>query len=109
MLITSVIDVIEVIDEAGHLRTITPSNIGWMLGIGWMFYIASQILNFIYYKMHPSSPEMWTWGAEEKLEEWTRPGGTETKIQSNKGQNNQVEDSQIEMAELLPQESDNDN
>ena len=78
MLITSVIDVIEVIDEAGHLRTITPSNIGWMLGIGWMFYIASQILNFIYYKMHPSSPEMWTWGADEKLEEWTPPEETQT-------------------------------
>ena len=28
-------------------------------------------INFIFYKMHPSSPELWTWGAEEELEEGT--------------------------------------
>ena len=73
MLITKVIEVIEVIDEAGNLRTITPTNIGWMLGIGWTFYLFSQLLNLVYYKMHPSSPEMGTWGAQEELEEWTYP------------------------------------
>ena len=77
VLITKVIDVIEVIDEAGNLRTITPTNIGWMLGIGWTFYLFSQLLNLVYYKMHPSSPELWTWGAEEVLEEWTQPEETQ--------------------------------
>ena len=96
-------------DSAEELRTITTANVGWLLGIGWMFYFGSLLLNLVYYLVHPSSPEMWTWGAEEKLEEWTPPGGTETRIQSNRGQNNQVEASQIEMAELLPRESDNDN
>ena len=44
---------------------------GRMLVVGWVLYLASIILNFIFYKIHPSSPEMWTWGAEEELEEWT--------------------------------------
>ena len=90
-------------DSAEALRTITAANVGWLLGAGWMFYFASLLLNLVYYTMHPSSPEMWTWGAEEKLEEWTPPGGRETRIKSNRGQNNQLEASQIELAKLLPQ------
>ena len=85
MLITGVVDIIEVTDDAGNARTITPSNIGWMLGIGWMFYFVSQLLNFIYYLMHPSSPEMWTWGKEETVEEWTLPP-EETQTQEKKGE-----------------------
>ena len=50
---------------------ITTGVTARMLWAGWLLYLASLILNFIFYKMHPSSPEMWTWGAEEKLEEWT--------------------------------------
>ena len=68
---------IDVTDEAGNSRTITPTNISWMLFTGWMFYIGSQVLNFIYYLMHPSSPELFTWGKEEKLEGWTPPGETQ--------------------------------
>ena len=52
---------------------ITTADTGKMLGAGWLLYLASLILNFILYKMHPSSPEMWTWGVEEELEEWTPP------------------------------------
>ena len=96
-------------DSAEELRTITTTNVGWLLGAGWMFYLASLLLNLVYYLMHPSSPEMWTWGAEEKLEEWSPPRGTIMRRQSNRGQNNQLEDSQIEMTELLPQESDTNN
>ena len=81
VLITKVIDIIEVTDDAGNARTITPANIGWMLGIGWMFYLGSQLLNLIYYKMHPSSPEMWTWGKEERLEEWTLPPEKEVELE----------------------------
>ena len=78
VLITKVIDVIEVTDDAGNVRTITPANIGWMLGIGWMFYLGSQILNLVYYKLHPSSPKMFNWGREETLEGWTPPEETQT-------------------------------
>ena len=52
---------------------ITTGVTARMLGAGWLLYLASLILNFIFYKMHPSAPEMWTWGAEEELEEWTPP------------------------------------
>ena len=82
-MITEVIDVIEATDDAGNKRTITPANIGWMLGIGWMFYMGSQLLNFIYYKMHPSSPELWTWGKEETVEEWTLPPEETQKQEKN--------------------------
>ena len=60
--------------KAEELRTITTTNVSWMLGAGWMFYFSSLLLNLAYYMMHPSSPEMWTWGAVEELEEWTPPG-----------------------------------
>ena len=94
-------------DLAKELRTITPANVGWLLGAGWMFYFVSLLLNLVYYLMHPSSPELWTWGAAEKLEEWT-PEEKEQRKQSNRGQQSQLEGSQIELAELLPQESESD-
>ena len=62
---------IEVIDEAGNVRTITATKVVWMLVSGWMFYFGSLLLNLVYYLMHPSSPEMWTWGATKELEKWT--------------------------------------
>ena len=52
---------------------ITTGDTGRMLGAGWLLYLFSLILNFIFYKMHPSSPEMGTWGAQEELEEWSPP------------------------------------
>ena len=64
---------IDVTDEAGNSRTITSTNISWMLFTGWMFYIGSLILNLIYYLMHPSSPTMCNWGKEERIEGWTPP------------------------------------
>ena len=97
-------------DLTEELRTITPANVGWLLGAGWMFYFVSLLLNLVYYLMHPSSPEMWTWGAEEELEEWTPPKEkkAETRKQSDRGQKNHLEASQIELTELLPQEPDED-
>ena len=89
-------------DASEELRTITTVNVGWLLGAGWIFYFVSLVLNLVYYLMHPSSPEMGTWGAEEKLEVWSPPGGRETRIQSDRGQQNQLDASQIEMVELLP-------
>ena len=56
---------------------ITTGVTARMLGAGWLLYLASIILNFIFYKMHPANPEMWTWGAEEELEEWTPPEETQ--------------------------------
>ena len=96
-------------DASEELRTITATNVGWLLGAGWMFYFVSLLLNLVYYLMHPSSPEMWTWGAEEELEVWTPPGETKTRKQANRGQNDQVDASQNEMIELLLQEADTDN
>ena len=58
---------------------------GRMLVVDWVLYLASIILNFIFYKMHPSSPEMWTWGKEEGVEEWTLPE-EETQTQEKKGE-----------------------
>ena len=64
---------INVTDEEGNSRSITETNIGWMLRVGWMFYFGSQILNLIYYKLHPSSPKMFNWGRKETLERWSPP------------------------------------
>ena len=89
-------------DKVEELRTITPANVGWLLGAGWMFYFVSLLLNLVYYLMHPSSPEMWTWGAAEELEEWTPPGEKEMRKHSNRGQQSQLEATEIELAELLP-------
>ena len=88
-----------------ELRTITASNVGWLLGAGWMFYVVSLLLNLVYYLMHPSSPELWTWGAAEKLEEWTPRGEKETRKQSKRGKENRQKTPQIELTKLLPQES----
>ena len=52
-------------------RPFTTGVTGKMLGAGWLLFLLSQILNWMFYKMHPSSPEMGTWGAAEKIEEWT--------------------------------------
>ena len=52
-------------------RRITTGDTGRMLGAGWLLYLGSQILNLVFYQMHPSSPEMGTWGKAEKIEEWT--------------------------------------
>ena len=52
-------------------RPITTGDTGRMLGAGWLLYLGSLILNLVFYQMHPSSPEMGTWGAVEKVEEWT--------------------------------------
>ena len=58
---------------------ITTGDTGRMLGAGWLLYLCSLLLNLLYYKMHPSSPELGTWGAAEELEEWTPPVKLEKK------------------------------
>ena len=55
------------------LRLISTTDTGRMLGAGWVLYLFSIGLNYIFYRMHPSSPEMGTWGAAEELEEWKPP------------------------------------
>ena len=78
-----------------------------MLVVGWIFYLCSLLLNLVFYLMHPSSPEMWTWGAAEELDGWTPPEEkeTETRKQTNQ-QSQRTEGCQLDLAELLPQESD---
>ena len=61
-------------------RPISTTNTGWMLGTGWILFVFSQVMNFIFYKLHPSSPEMWTWGKAEELEEW-EPQETQTQAE----------------------------
>ena len=58
-------------DEELRSRPYTTADTGKMLGAGWLLYLGSQILNLVFYQMHPSSPEMGTWGKAEKIEEWT--------------------------------------
>ena len=58
-------------------RLISTANTGWMLGAGWLFFLASLLLNLVYYLIHPSSPELGTWGEAEELEEWTPEQGEE--------------------------------
>ena len=47
-------------------RNISTTNTGWMLGTGWILFVFSQVMNFIFYKLHPSSPEIWTWGKRRR-------------------------------------------
>ena len=75
---------VHVTDEAGKTRIIKIHNIIWMLVVGWMFYIVSMVLHCIYYIMHPSSPDIWSCGNEEQLEEWTPP--EETQPQEEEGE-----------------------
>ena len=57
-------------------RDITAADMGRMLGAGWLLFLLSHILNYLFYKMHPSSPEMGTWGEAETVEEeWVERGG----------------------------------
>ena len=67
------LNVTQTIGNGTEPRLISTTDTGRMLGAGWLLYLASLIFNFIFYKMHPSSPEMWTWGAEEMVEDWTLP------------------------------------
>ena len=62
---------IKVTDDEENDHTITPTIISWMLVTGWMFYIGSLVLNLVYYLMHPSSPELFTWGKKERIRGWT--------------------------------------
>ncbi len=41
-------------DVNGKNHPITKSNISWMLVAGWLFYLASCVLNIIFYMIHPS-------------------------------------------------------
>ena len=96
--------------EYEEFRTITPTHVAWMLGAGWMFYFVSLLLNLVYYLMHPSSPELWTWGAAEELEGWTPPEKKETETRKETNQQIQrTEGSQLELAELLPIVTENEN
>ena len=67
------LNVTQTIGNGTETRLISTTDTGRMLGAGWVLYLFSIGLNFIFYKMHPSSPEMGTWGAGEELEEWTPP------------------------------------
>ena len=64
------LNVTQTIGNGTETRLISTTDTWRMMGAGWLLYIFSIVFNFIFYKMHPSSPEMWTWGAEEELEEW---------------------------------------
>ena len=68
------LNVTQTIGNGTETRLISTTDTGRMIWVGWLLYLASLILNYIFYKMHPSSPEMWTWGAgEDEVKEWTLP------------------------------------
>ena len=76
-------DYLVVTDEGRNLRIITETNIVWMLVVGWIFYLCSLLLSLVYYLMHPSSPEMWTWRRRDELEVWSPPEVTEEETDGN--------------------------
>ena len=71
------LNVTQTLGNGTETRPITTADTGKMLLAGWLLFLFSQGFNFILYKMHPSSPEMWTWGVEEEPEEWTPPEETQ--------------------------------
>ena len=79
----SVLNVNQTIVNGTEPRLISTTNTGWMLGTGWILFAFSQVMNFIFYndKLHPSSPEMWTWGKAEELEEWEPQEETKTQAE----------------------------
>ena len=42
------------IEVNGKQHHFSESNLRWMLGTGWIFYLISLVGTFIYYKNHPS-------------------------------------------------------
>ena len=98
------LNVTQTIDNGTETRLISTTDTGRILWAGWLLYLASLIFNYVFYKMHPSSPEMWTWGAAEELEEWTPQEEKKFETRKNtfrvRGQKNQLET----LTELLPQE-----
>ena len=64
------------IGNGTETRLISTTDTGRILWAGWLLYLASLIFNYVFYKMHPSSPEMWTWGKEEEPKKWTPPKET---------------------------------
>ena len=71
------LNVTQTLGNVTETRPITTNDTGKMIGAGWFLFLCSQGFNFILYKIHPSSPEMWTWGADEELEKWTPPEETQ--------------------------------
>ena len=45
------------VDVEGGQHPISRLTISWLLGAGWIFFVLAQCLNYVYYAMHPSSPE----------------------------------------------------
>ena len=95
------------LEEYAKLRTITTTNISWLLASGWIFYFVSLLLNLVYYRIHPSSPKLCTWGALEELEVWSpeekdTPKDTDHSISGQENIRLDEEAPPIEMAKLLP-------
>ena len=45
------------VDVDGVQHHLSRLTIHWLLGAGWIFFVLAQGLNYVYYVMHPSSPE----------------------------------------------------
>ena len=45
------------VDVEGGQHPISRLIIHWLLCVGWIFFAVAQGLNYVYYVMHPSSPE----------------------------------------------------
>ena len=42
----------------GGVHTLKKSSIDNMIGAGWVLYITSLLLNYVYYIMHPSATDV---------------------------------------------------
>ena len=57
----------KLIDVNGKYHPLTKYDVSWMLGAGWIFHLAALVLNYIYYKIHPSSPDISSEAIWEKI------------------------------------------
>ena len=59
----------KLIDVNGKAHSLTKYDVGWMLGAGWILHLAALALNYIYYKIHPSSPDISSEAVWEKIKD----------------------------------------
>ena len=46
------------IDHNGFSHKMTPTDVSWILGIGWTAFFSSILLNIFFYMIHPMAVKM---------------------------------------------------
>ena len=53
-------EIITIKDVHGNDHPLTKLYVGVMIGVGWLCFIGSWLINIAYYKFHPSSVEVFS-------------------------------------------------